>query len=41
MHACLSCRAIPDGDVSIVLRADEIRQTNTFLSAAPVQDRQP
>jgi len=28
---CLSCRAVPQGDVTIALREDELRCTNPFL----------
>jgi CDP-4-dehydro-6-deoxyglucose reductase len=28
---CLSCRAVPQGDVTISLREDELRCTNPFL----------
>lgn len=42
---CLSCRAIPDGDITIVLRLGELRRTNPFLNpvdpAAPVRRCQP
>lgn len=29
---CLSCRAVPLGDVTIALRADVLRRTNPFLA---------
>ena len=29
---CLSCRAVPQGDVTIALRDDELRRTNPFLA---------
>jgi len=28
LETCLSCRAIPDGDTTIVLRASELRRAN-------------
>ena len=31
--ACLSCRAVPDGEITIALREETLRQTNPFLSA--------
>jgi ferredoxin len=30
--ACLSCRAVPRGDVTVALRQDELRRTNPFLA---------
>ena len=29
---CLSCRAVPRGDVTIALRQEELRRTNPFLA---------
>jgi ferredoxin len=29
---CLSCRAVPDGDVTIALREDVLRCTNPFIA---------
>ena len=31
LETCLSCRAIPDGDITIVPRASELRRANPFL----------
>lgn len=38
--ACLTCRAVPDGDVTIALRAGALRRANPFLAhqAAPPPD---
>jgi hypothetical protein len=45
LEICLSCHAIPDGDITIVLRASELRRANSFLPrinpAVPARDRQP
>lgn len=30
---CLTCRAVPDGDVTIALRAGSVRRSNPFLTA--------
>ena len=29
---CLSCRAVPDGEITIALREETLRRTNPFLS---------
>lgn len=45
LKTCLSGRAIPDGDITIVLRASELRRANSFQPrinpAVPARDRQP
>ncbi len=42
---CLSCRAIPAGDITIVLSAGQLRRANPYLPrinpAVPARDRQP
>lgn len=30
---CLSCRAVPSGEITIALREETLRQTNPFLAA--------
>lgn len=37
---CLTCRAVPDGDITIRLRGENVRLVNTFLATLNVKARE-